>query len=175
MVTLVHSCRLVLMALTAFMTLVAGLPRLRCDCIPGVPRALSFLQGVSSVCCCGPATSAPAPQSLAGHDGAKVSQERKSQVPPCCRRHKLQSQHPDATGSQFHSHCCRKTFQQGDVFTVSHHQASSPDEGLAVPVCLLTSVPILDGMPAHLRHVGYVTHPPGPAADLVTLLQRLTI
>ena len=161
-----HSGRLGLVALTALMTLVAGMPQLRCECIPGTTRALTFLQGTASACCCNNGCSDPsAPKS------AKPSENL---VPACCR-HKHFSHGRGSSPLEFRSHSCHKTLLQGDVYAETERPTTPSDDVMAPMILSVPGGLDFSTLSAHVVVADPLPHPPSSSADLVTLLQRLTI
>lgn len=156
--------------LTALLTLVSGIPHVQCRCPSGrlKPFCLSFpfRSGASASCCCAAGGSSSGSCCL-----APDSPPAGETVPTCCNHaHGRRARE----GSRAGASCCSRTLASPGEFTPSPSVTRPTAEpGWVAALPSLGPAGVLPHERGLLSWQAHLLAP--PPADLVTVLQRLTI
>jgi hypothetical protein len=168
--------------LTAFMTLVAGLPHLSCLCPDGRVKSVCLsVASESSGCCCGGTCCTPTSQ------GSTCCCKHKRGSPPkatasdgavrtCCQAQDERGPESSTKTEQVRSPGCTKTPATTGVTTISQKKTRGNDNSVVQVLCL-SGQPNLCCTAQSLSssHPTWQSHEVAPPTDLVTTLQRFLI
>jgi hypothetical protein len=151
--------------LTAFMTLVAGMPHFHCVCPNGhiKPFCLSFFSQ-TACCCAGSCCAVPG--------AADEERPAKQTSCCCCQASRRQAGEPD---QQFHATGCTKTLVDAEASNVTAPVRDVEQDAGTIAWVALSEISVV--MPILASEAGRLTPPchRSPPPDLLTLLQHFNI
>jgi hypothetical protein len=171
MAALAGATRAGFVLLTALLTLVAGLPHVRCRCPSGrvIPFCLGSLFHGATGCC-----AAESPSSPDGCCASANGAETDPGAPSCCCHASAAWAEEAASEARLAAgHCTKSLTAADDLATASRHPGSAPasDSFDLLPPAGILAAALQDREPPSRQ--GHSLAP--PPTDLVTALQRLTI